>query len=335
MAIKFDELLEALDPSLDKFEEDLDSMWIIIPTERRYDDLTASDYLKFAKKYGTFDNQKDCFDKIEELAPDRWDAFIPMKLEGINEAYETDIEIESKPGDPYYTGNIEIESKPGDPYYTGNDEFLDEDFSEDNIDYIGERLSRYIRRNGWDSFFDYPVLAVRDNSGNNRHFVVKSTKNSIIITDGDYKPIYSHELKSKNDLKTIVNEAAKEIIKNVKRFKIVHVNESLNESMTKEELQTRKYIVSYLSRNYPKIASLLNDFDFKLTEDPDTTGYVDLNTKHVVLNRNLSMDNAIKSILNPLRRKYFRQALKDPDFIQQMKDENKEIEKLLREKEKR
>lgn len=86
MAIKFDELLEALDPSLDKFEEDLDSMWIIIPTERRYDDLTADDYFKFAKEYGTFNNQKDCFDKIEELAPDRWDAFIPMRIEGVNES---------------------------------------------------------------------------------------------------------------------------------------------------------------------------------------------------------------------------------------------------------
>jgi hypothetical protein len=105
--------------------------------------------------------------------------------------------------------------------------------------------------------------------------------------------------------------------------------------MTKEELNAKAFIIRYLNRNeYSKIASLLNDFDFKLTEDPDTTGYVDLNTKQVVLNRNLSMDNAIKSILNPLRRKYFRQALKDPDFIQQMKDENKEIEKLLREKEK-
>ncbi len=192
MAIKFDELLEALDPSLDKFEEDLDNMWIIIPTERRYDDLTADDYFKFAKKYGTFNNQKDCFDKIEELAPDRWDAFIPMKLEGINE--------------------------------------------------------------------------------------------------------------------------------------------SLNESMTKAELQTKKYIISYLNRDYPKVASSLNDFDFKLTEDPDTTGYIDLNTKHVVLNRNLSMDDAIRCILDPLREKEFKQALKDPEFIQQMRAENKEIEKLLREK---
>ena len=90
MAIKFDELLEALDPSLDEFEEDLNSMWIIIPTERRYDDLTADDYFKFARKYGTFNNQKDCFDKIEELAPDRWDAFIPMKLEGVNESLNED-----------------------------------------------------------------------------------------------------------------------------------------------------------------------------------------------------------------------------------------------------
>lgn len=86
MAIKFDELLEALDQSLDEFEENLNSMWIIIPTERRYDDLTANDYLKFAKKYGTFNNQKDCFDRIEELATDRWDAFIPMKLERVNES---------------------------------------------------------------------------------------------------------------------------------------------------------------------------------------------------------------------------------------------------------
>lgn len=97
MAIKFDELLEALDPSLDKFEENLDSMWIIIPTERRYDDLTADDYFKFAKKYGTFNNQKDCFDKIEELAPDRWDAFIPMKLEGVNESLTEDSESKKAP----------------------------------------------------------------------------------------------------------------------------------------------------------------------------------------------------------------------------------------------
>ena len=169
MAIKFDELLEALDPSLDEYLD-----------------------------------------------------------ESLNEAYETDIEIKAKPEDPY-NANEKVISRPEDPYYTGNDEFLNEDFSKDNIDYIGERLSRYIRRNGWDSFFDYPAVAVRDNSGNNRHFVVKSIKNSIIITDGDYKPIYSHELKNKNDLKIIVNEASKEIIKNVKRFKIVHVNESLNE----------------------------------------------------------------------------------------------------------
>lgn len=252
MAIKFDELLEALDPSLDKFEEDLDSMWIIIPTERRYDDLSTSDYDEFINKYGTFNSRQECWDKIDKLAPDRWDAFIPMRIEGVNEAYETDVEIEAKPGDSYYTGNDGVKAKPGDPYYTGDKiesksedlcfESLNEDFSEDNIDYIGKRLSRHIRRNGWDSFFDYPALAVRDNSGNNRHFVVKSNKNYIIITDEDYKPIYSHELNSNNGLKTIVNEAAKEIINNVKRFKIVHVNESLNESMTKEELQTKKYI---------------------------------------------------------------------------------------------
>ena len=109
-------------------------------------------------------------------------------------------------------------------------------------------------------------------------------------------------------------------------------NESLTESMTKEEVQTKKDIISYLNRDYPKVASLLNDFDFILTEDPDTVGYVDLNTKHVVLNRNLSMKNKITCILHPLRQKSFKQALKDPKFIQQMQDENKEIEKLLREK---
>ena len=71
---------------IDRITESLDSMWIIIPTERRYDDLTASDYDEFINKYGTFNNQKDCFDKIEELAPNRWDAFIPMRLEGVNES---------------------------------------------------------------------------------------------------------------------------------------------------------------------------------------------------------------------------------------------------------
>lgn len=135
------------------------------------------------------------------------------------------------------------------------DESLNEDFSEDNIDYIGERLSRHIRRNGWDSFFDYPALAVRDNSENNRHFVVKSNKNSIIITDEDNKPIYSHELNSNNDLKTIVNEAAKEIIKNVKRFKIVHVNESLNETKLNEAFN-------------------IND-SFKFDSDRDTVNFID------------------------------------------------------------
>lgn len=131
---------------------------------------------------------------------------------------------------------------------SGKDEFLHENFSEDNIDYIGEILSRYIRRNGWDSFFDYPVLAVRDNNGNNRHFVIKSNKNSIIITDEDYKPIYSHELNSNNDLKTIFNKAAKEIIKNVKRFKIVHVNETcekeLKEDLNNIDIINKKIIAS-------------------------------------------------------------------------------------------
>ena len=91
MAIKFDELLEALDPSLDKFEEDLDSMWIIIPTERRYDDLTANDYDEFINKYGTFNSRQECWDKIDKLAPDRWDAFIPLRIDGVNEALNEDI----------------------------------------------------------------------------------------------------------------------------------------------------------------------------------------------------------------------------------------------------
>ena len=64
----------------ESLNESYDSMWIIIPVERRYDELSPSDYLKYAKKYGTFDNQKDCWDKIDQLAPDRWDAFIPFKL---------------------------------------------------------------------------------------------------------------------------------------------------------------------------------------------------------------------------------------------------------------
>lgn len=116
-------------------------------------------------------------------------------------------------------------------------------------------------------------------------------------------------------------------------YKRYFLKESLNESMTKEELDAKAFIIQYLNRNkYSQIVSLLNDFDFKLTEDPDIVGYVDLNTKHVVLNRNLSMDDAIKCILDTLREKHFKQALKDPDIIQQIKDDNKEFEKLLRDK---
>lgn len=97
MAIKFDELLEALDPSLDKIEEDVsDFMYIIIPTERRYDDLTPYDYDKFIRKYGIFDTRDECIDKIIELAPDRWDAFIPMRIEGVNESLNESNETYTK-----------------------------------------------------------------------------------------------------------------------------------------------------------------------------------------------------------------------------------------------
>ncbi|MBQ6631064.1 MAG: hypothetical protein IJH55_02885 [Romboutsia sp.] len=70
--------------------ESYDSMWIIIPTERRYDNLTSTDYDEFIKKYGTFNSRKECFDKIDELAPDRWDAFIPMRIDGVNESLNED-----------------------------------------------------------------------------------------------------------------------------------------------------------------------------------------------------------------------------------------------------
>ena len=113
-----------LNESKHKFNEDLDSMWIIVPTERRYDDLTASDYLEFARKYGTFNNQQDCFDRMTELAPDRWDAFIPMKLEGISEslkeAYETDVDLPYDP-DASYSVDIDTQSDPDAPYNANTD----------------------------------------------------------------------------------------------------------------------------------------------------------------------------------------------------------------------
>ncbi len=141
MAIKFDELLEALDPSLDKFEEDLDSMWIIIPTERRYDELTPSDYLEFARQYGTFNNQKDCFDKIDELAPDRWDAFIPMRLEGVNESLNEDIDSEKR----------EFFNKMyRKPYFEILDvcSYLDEDGNPHDVpkEWVEEWFERFIKR---------------------------------------------------------------------------------------------------------------------------------------------------------------------------------------------
>ena len=67
-----------------------ESLYIIVPVEKRYDDLTFTDYEKFFLKYGAYKTREECWDKIEELAPDRWDAFIPMKLEGVNESLYED-----------------------------------------------------------------------------------------------------------------------------------------------------------------------------------------------------------------------------------------------------
>ena len=177
-------------------------------------------------------------------------------------------------------------------------ESLNEDYLDPYIDELAEPLSRYMQMSG-------------------KHF------NAVCdyIDDELRKPGKSLSQLNKRDLETLYS-----VFIEGDRF-----GESLNESMTKEEVQTKKDIVSYLNRDYPKVASLLNDFDFILTEDPDTVGYVDLNTKKVVLNRNLSMKNKITCILHPLREKSFKQALKDPEFIQRMKDMNKEIEKLSRE----
>ena len=53
--------------------------YILIPTENRYDE--PIDVMKFAKKYGVFKTSDEAMDKMNELAPDRWDAFITYRLE--------------------------------------------------------------------------------------------------------------------------------------------------------------------------------------------------------------------------------------------------------------
>lgn len=132
MAIKFDELLEALDPSLDEFEEDLDSMWIIIPTERRYDDLTSADYDEFINKYGMFNTRQECWDKIDELAPDRWDAFIPMRLEGVNESCNKELKEDAYDGKgpTVYVNNRSVLKINRDEDWQGSEYF-------DDLDYYG------------------------------------------------------------------------------------------------------------------------------------------------------------------------------------------------------
>lgn len=83
-------LIESMSSYMEKLEEARNSgeeLFIIIPADRRYDDLTSREYEMFARKYGTFTTQEDCWNKIDELAPDRWDAFIPVRLsESLTEA---------------------------------------------------------------------------------------------------------------------------------------------------------------------------------------------------------------------------------------------------------
>lgn len=61
-----------------KLNESAQDMWVLVPTQNRYDD--PIDVKKFAKEYGIFDSMSKAFDKAEELAPDRWDAFVPVRL---------------------------------------------------------------------------------------------------------------------------------------------------------------------------------------------------------------------------------------------------------------
>lgn len=68
-----------------KLNESAQDMWVLVPTQNRYDD--PIDVKKFAKEYGIFDSMSKAFDKAEELAPDRWDAFVPIRLsESLTEA---------------------------------------------------------------------------------------------------------------------------------------------------------------------------------------------------------------------------------------------------------
>lgn len=70
----------------ESLNESADSVWVIIPTENRYDDNL--DIMKFAKKYGVYNSKKEVYDKIDELSSDRYDAFIPYEImtESLNEA---------------------------------------------------------------------------------------------------------------------------------------------------------------------------------------------------------------------------------------------------------
>lgn len=102
-----------------KLNESAQDMWVLVPTQNRYDD--PIDVMKFAKKYGVFDSMSKAFDKAEELAPDRWDAFVPIRLsESLTEARNPEgkplSELTPKERAKWKKEKEELRKKWGDDY---------------------------------------------------------------------------------------------------------------------------------------------------------------------------------------------------------------------------
>ena len=76
-------------------------------------------------------------------------------------------------------------------------------------------------------------------------------------------------------------------------------------SMTREERIAKNEILNILARSgYPTYASLLDDFDINLTEDPGVVGYMEPGKGRIVLNRGLDLDQVSTIVRHEILHQY-------------------------------
>lgn len=76
-------------------------------------------------------------------------------------------------------------------------------------------------------------------------------------------------------------------------------------SMTREERIAKNEILRILARSgYPTYASLLDEFEVNLTEDPGVVGYMEPNKGRIVLNRGLDLDQVSTIVRHEILHQY-------------------------------